>query len=322
MKETINKLKKIKIPGDTIVIPMFIGCTVASIFPQALEIGGFTTAMVKGTGPLVGVFMLFIGASLSFKNAPKALMRGGVIILVKIMIAVVIGLSVAKFMNNSLFGLSSLAIIGGMSVANNALYSGITSTFGDEIDRGAVAMTTISVGPTATMIALSSSGQANIPIWQIVGSILPLVIGMLLGNFSPYLKKHLTSGITPIIIVLGFVLGANMNFKQLISGGLAGVLLGLIVVGVGGIITIFADKSTGGSGVAGAAISSTAASAVATPGAMALIDPNLAVLVPIATPQIAASVIVTAILTPMLTGYIAKRNAKKQALKPVVVLES
>lgn len=312
MTDLISKIKKIKIPGDTIVIPMVIGVIVASVFPKSLEIGGFTTAMINGTGPLVGVFMLFIGASLSFENAPKALMRGGVIIAIKVLVAVAIGLGVAKFMNNNLLGLSSLAIIGGMSVANNALYSGITASFGTEIDRGAVAMTTISVGPTVTMIALSSAGQANIPIWQIIGSIIPLVIGMILGNYSAYLKKQLTAGITPIIIVLGFVLGANMNFRQLISGGLPGVLLGLIVVGVGGIFAILADKITGGSGIAGAAISSTAASAVATPAAMAQIDPNLASLAAIATPQIAASVIVTAILTPMLTGYIAKQSKKKE----------
>ena len=309
----LEKIKNIKIPGDTIVIPMFIGCTIASIFPQALQIGGFTTAMIGGTGPLVGVFMLFIGASLSFKNAPKAMFRGGVIIAVKIALSVLIGLGVAAFFNNNLLGLSSLAIIGAMSVANNALYAGIMATYGDEIDRGAVAMTTISVGPTVTMIALSSAGQANIPFWQIIGSILPLVIGMILGNLSPFLKKHLTAGITPIIIVLGFVLGANMNFAQLVTGGLSGILLGLIVVGVGGAITILSDKATGGSGVAGAAISSTAASAVATPAAMAQIDPALESLATIATPQIAASVIVTAILTPMLTGWIYKRSQNQKS---------
>jgi 2-keto-3-deoxygluconate permease len=311
----LDKLKKIKIPGDTIVIPMFIGCTIASIFPQAFEIGGFTTAIIGGTGPLVGVFMLFIGASLSFKNAPKALFRGGVIISVKIAVSVIIGLSVAKFMGDSLFGLSSLAIIGAMSVANNALYSGIMSSYGDEIDQGAVAMTTISVGPTVTMIALSSSGQANIPIMQIIGSILPLVIGMILGNVSPFLKKHLTSGITPIIIILGFVLGANMNFKQLIAGGFSGILLGLIVAIVGGFFGILADRLTGGTGVAGAGINSTAASAVATPASMAAIDPTLATSAAIATPQIAASVIVTSLLTPFTTSLVYKWNQKKLTSK-------
>ncbi len=309
----LDKIKKIKIPGDTIVIPMFIGCTIASIFPEALQIGGFTTAIVNdGTGPLVGVFMLFIGASLSFKNAPKALFRGGVIISVKIILSVIIGLSVAKFMGDNLFGLSSLAIIGAMSVANNALYSGIMASYGDEIDKGAVAMTTISVGPTVTMIALSAGGQANIPIMQIVGSILPLVIGMILGNTSPFLKKQLTSGTTPIIIVLGFVLGANMNFSQLVVGGLSGILLGLIVAVVGAFFGIMADRLTGGSGVAGAGINSTAASAVATPPAMAAIDPTLSELAAVATPQIATSVIVTSILTPIITSMVYKYNEERK----------
>lgn len=308
MTNLINRLKKIKIPGDTIVIPMFIGCTIASIYPQALQIGGFTTNIINGTGPLVGVFMFFIGATLSFKNAPKALFRGGVIITIKIILSVAIGLAVAQFFNNSLFGLSSLAIIGAMSVANNALYSGITAVYGDEIDRGAVAMTTISVGPTVTMIALSANGQANIPFATIIGSILPLFIGMVLGNLSPFLKKHLSAGVTPIIIVLGFVLGANMNFSQLVEGGLAGILLGLIVVFVGAAFCIVGDKLTGGSGVAGAAISSTAASAVAIPPAMVQVDPNLAAVAGIATPQIAASVIVSSILTPIVTSWVAKKK--------------
>lgn len=134
---------------------------------------------------------------------------------------------------------------------------------------------------------------------------------MILGNVSPFLKKHLTSGITPIIIVLGFVLGANMNFKQLIAGGFSGILLGLIVAIVGGFFGILADRLTGGTGVAGAGINSTAASAVATPASMAAIDPTLATSAAIATPQIAASVIVTSLLTPFITSLVYKWNQKK-----------
>ena len=49
--------KKIKIPGDTIIVPMFIGCVINTFFPQVLKIGGFTTAIVQGAGPLVGAFL-------------------------------------------------------------------------------------------------------------------------------------------------------------------------------------------------------------------------------------------------------------------------
>ena len=44
-------MKKIKIPGDTIIVPMFIGCFINTFIPQILQIGGFTTPIVKGAGP-------------------------------------------------------------------------------------------------------------------------------------------------------------------------------------------------------------------------------------------------------------------------------
>lgn len=104
-----------------------------------------------------------------------------------------------------------------------------------------------------------------------------------------------------------------MNFAQLVEGGLSGVLLGIIVLS-GFVFTVLADRFlTRGSGIAGAAISSTAASAVATPAAMMAIDPNLAKAALIATPQIAAAVIITALATPWLTALVSKKFAKKSS---------
>ena len=299
--------KPIKIPGDTIIIPMFIGCVINTFFPQVLQIGGFTTAVVKGAGPLVGAFLFFIGGTISLKNTPKAVGRGAAIILTKIAVSVVLGLLVAKVFNDDFLGLSALAIIGAISVANNAMYAGIVEVYGNEIDAGAVGITTLSVGPMVTMAALSSAGLANISIWSLVGTILPLVLGIALGNAFPYMKRVLSNGVTAIIIIVGFCLGANMSFGQILEGGVPGILLGLITTFVGGAAAIWADKATGGSGIAGAAISSTAASAIATPAALAAVDASFKAVEATATTQITASVIVTAILTPILTAWVAKR---------------
>ena len=305
--------KKIKIPGDTIIVPMFIGCVINTFFPQMLKIGGFTTAVVQGAGPLVGAFLFFIGGTISLKNTPKAVGRGAVIIASKIAVSVVLGLIVAKVFNDNFLGLSALAIIGAMSVANNAMYAGIIEVYGNEIDAGAVGITTLSVGPMVTMAALSSAGLARISIWSLVGTILPLVLGIALGNAFPYMKKALSNGVTAIIIIVGFCLGANMSFLQIVQGGLPGILLGVITTLVGGFFAILADKGTGGSGIAGAAISSTAASAIATPTALSAVDTSFKSVEVAATTQITASVIVTAILTPLLTAWVAKRvNSKKQ----------
>ena len=172
-------MKKIKIPGDTIIVPMFIGCFINTFIPQILQIGGFTTPIVKGAGPLVGAFLFVIGGTISLKNTPKAVVRGASIIIAKIIVSIILGLLVAKVFNDNFLGLSAVAVIGAISVANNAMYAGIVEVYGDEIDAGAVGITTLSVGPMVTMAVLSTAGLANISIWNLIGTILPLIIGII-----------------------------------------------------------------------------------------------------------------------------------------------
>lgn len=310
----MKKLKIPKIPGYLIIYPMLIGVLFNSLCPAFLRMGGFFTNIVDGTGALVGIFLFFLGATIDVKSTGKAVKTGGVIIITKIAIAVLLGYLVAFVFNDNFLGLSSLAIIGGISVANNALYSGITAEYGNDAEKGAVAITTLSVGPIVTMIALSSAGLANVSIWPIIGCILPLVLGIIFGATVPFLREKLTAGVSGSIIVVGFALGANMSFSQLIQGGLSGILLGIICSLLVGVITIFMDKLTGGTGVAGAAISSTAASGTANPAALAAVDPSYLAIAPIATSQIAASVIITAFLAPALTGWIYKKNKKQKHL--------
>ena len=305
----MSKLKMKRFPGDTIVVPMLIGVVLNSFVPQVLQIGGFFTGMVKGTSALVGVFLLFMGATIDIKSTPKAIKIGAVIIGTKVALSVALGLGVAFFFNDNFLPKRNVLSI--ISVANNALYSGIVSQYDDDAVKGAVAITSLSVGPTVTMIALSSAGLASTSIGSIVGSILPLILGIILGNVSPWFKQTLSAGVTPSIIVVGFALGCGMSIQQLFQGGLSGILLGLITVFVVGGVTILMDKITGGNGVAGAAISSTAASGVSNPGALAAVDPAYAAIAPIATAQVAASVLVTSFLTPMLANFVAKRSSKK-----------
>lgn len=312
MAENVKKKKHFSIPGGNIIIPMFIGAAINTFFPSFLKIGGFTTPLATGSGALVGSFLFVIGGTISFKTAPAAIKRGGSIILTKVIVAVVLGLLVGKLMNNNFLGLSALAIIGGMSGANNAMYAGVVHDFGDEVDEAAVGITILSVGPYVTMIALAASGLATFSIVTLLATILPLLVGMILANLFPAVKKILNDGMNASIVVVGFALGCSMNFQQIFVSGASGILLGVIITLVGGVFTILVDKLVGGSGVAGAAISSCAGANMATPAALAAVDASYKSIQTTATTQITAAVVVTAILTPMLTGWIAKRNAKKR----------
>lgn len=76
-------------------------------------------------------------------------------------------------------------------------------------------------------------------------------------------------------------------------------------------MTILMDKITGGNGVAGAAISSTAASGVSNPGALAAVDPSYAAVAPIATAQVARFGYYHFLPDPLLANFVAKRSGKK-----------
>ncbi|WP_425058853.1 2-keto-3-deoxygluconate permease [Sporomusa carbonis] len=302
-----------RIPGGLMMIPLLLGAVTNTLFPTAAKtFGSFTGALMTGALPILSVFFFCMGATIDFKATPYILKKGGALLGSKILAGTLLGLLAAQFMPTGMVesgvfaGLSVLAIVASMNDTNGGLYMALIGQYGKKEDGGAYTLMSMESGPFFTMLTLGIAGLAAFPWEAFVGAILPLLVGMVLGNLDHELRDFVKPAIPILIPFFAFGLGNTLNLTTVWKSGLLGVLLGIAVVVVTGTVLIIADKLTGGNGVAGIAAASTAGNAAAVPAAIASIDKTYAGIAPSATMLVATCVIVTAVLVPLATALWAK----------------
>lgn len=305
----MNFLKKV--PAGMMVVPLILGCLVNTFFPDALQIGGITTATFSSAGGscALGIMLFCMGTTLTLKDMPAILKRGGLLLISKFAIGAGLGILVGKvFGSAGILGISSMAIICAVTNSNGSVYYALMEEYGDDKDCACMPLLALNDGPFFTLVALGASGLADIPFMGLVASVVPILAGMILGNLDPKVKEFFGPVGSAIIPFAGFALGAGINLKNVIKGGISGVVLGLVTVFIGGAFIVFCDRFIGRRpGYAGWAIATTAGNAVAVPAAIALADPAWEAFASVATVQVAASTVISALLVPFITTWWAKK---------------
>lgn len=311
-----------RIPGALMIVPLFLGAAINTFFPEILDIGSFTTALFRdGLPVLIGLFFLAVGSQINVKAAVPSVEKGIVLLLAKYGVAVIAGLSVAFFTPDGvLLGLLPLAIIAAMSNSNGSLYVALTAQFGNRTDKGAVSVLSINDGPFLTMIAMGVAGLASFPILALFAAIFPMILGFILGNTSTSAREFLAPGERLIIPFAAFAIGTGINFDVLLGDAAIGVLLGIATVILSGGAAIGAlylwhvvrkhPKPTRNL-IAGVSEASVAGNAIATPAAVAAIDPSFAMVADAASAQIAAAVVTTSFILPFLVAWVSRWQRRK-----------
>ncbi|MCU1568188.1 MAG: 2-keto-3-deoxygluconate permease [Pseudarthrobacter sp.] len=309
-----------KVPGGMMLIPLLIGALLATFAPDSAKFfGSFTGALFTGGTTILAVFYVCMGASIDIKATPYILKKGGVLFGSKVLFAVIIGVVAGRFLGELpidgglLTGLSVLAILAALNDTNGGMYMALMGQYGKPKDVAAYSVMTLESGPFLTMVTLGVAGLSAFPWQALVGAIIPLLLGVLLGTLDPAMRKFLSSAAPVLIPFFALALGFGLNLGQVLNAGLLGVALGLFVLIVGGAVLFFADKLTGGSGIAGLAAATTAGNAATVPMLVAAANPAYLPAAGPATVLVAASVVVTAIGCPLVVAWYAKRLKNKEA---------
>jgi len=304
IKQTLDR-----IPGGMMLVPLLLGCVISTFAPQVpARLGSFSGALFTGAIPILAVFYVCMGATVEFRATPYVARKGGMLLGTKVACGVLAAfvlrgwIGIKPVADGWLAGLSTLAVVAAINDTNGGLYMALMSQYGRPRDAAAYSIMSIESGPFLTMVTLGIAGSTFSPL-ALLGAILPLLVGMILGNLDTKMRQFLGAAVPVLIPFFAFALGTTINLHSLWHSGLLGIGLGIFVVAFTGIALFAMDRLNGGDGVAGLAAASTAGNAAAVP---MLVAGQNAAYIPAAasaTVLVSASVMVSALLVPLITAW-------------------
>ena len=300
------------IPGGMVIVPLTLGALIATFAPGAGQFfGSFTGALFTGALPILAVFYVCMGTTIPFETLPQVAGKGGVLLAAKVGMGVVAALILGRVLGTEpiqtgmLAGLSTLAVVVAINDTNGGLYMALMGRYGAPKDVGAYSVMSLESGPFITMMTLG--GLLAFPWQTLLGAILPLCVGMLLGNLDREMREFLGKAAPALIPFFAFAIGAGLNLANVWRAGLLGLALGGVVLVISCTVMFLADRVSGGKGLAGLAAAATAGNAAAVPALVAAANPAYAKAAPYATVLVAASVVVTMLAVPLITAWSAKK---------------
>lgn len=299
-----------KLPAGTLLVPMLVSALLHTIWPELFHIGGITEDFLGGRSInfIVGMLTFSSGLIIDMTSFKTMLKRHGVIMLVKLILVVLVSLLYAKlFGQQGILGISAVAFTVAMVSMNPAMYISLVDDFGTEVDKAAFAFTGLFSIPVIPVLIYSFNGQGTVDWMPILSTILPLLLGIILGNLDPDFRDLFGGTVVILLPLLGWNMGQGMNLITAFQAGFSGIVLGILYYVFTSSIVIFDQKVLKNDGIAPMAMNSVAALSTSIPAILAQSIPELQQYVPNAIAQILMVNLITVFVTPMIIRKMSEK---------------
>lgn len=301
-----------KFPGGLLLMPMLLSAIVYTFVPNLFRIGGMTQAMftTDGLNYVIGLTCFCSGAGLNIHRIGKVLKKQGVLLLTKIIICVIASVIFIKLFGQAgIMGISAVAFITAVCSTNPSLYLALENEMGTPDDVSAFGLVGLLCVPAYPMLIFGLSQATEINWMPIVSTLVPILLGMLVGNLDDNMAKFLAPGVSVLTPFMGWSFGASINLIDAVQSGFEGVLITIMFyVLMLPILLTVERKLLKNDGISSLAISSIAGMSVSVPLLIAQSNPSIEPYVASATAQIAFGVVLTSIVTPFLAKKLDTRN--------------
>lgn len=311
-----------RLPGMAVLLPMAIGATIATVAPNRVAFGPFTTALTSGAAmPAIALLLVAVGAQISLRSALPVSGRIGVVLLGNTLVPGLLVFGYAwVYGPGGVDGIPLLTVVAAALCTSNGLWLTLARRYGTADDAyGGTIAAAINSGPLVPLLLLTgyNGGQSPVPWSALLDSVAPLLIGFAAGMLWPPVRATLRGIIPVMIVVFSFSLGLRLPLTtlahQLIPGsavGLACSVLSGMLVAIGWVVLLK------GSATVGWAASAITVGAGVVPAMIGSADPTWQPYVAVATAQVSVAVLISTAVTPILVAIAAHWPRRRAPLTP------
>lgn len=215
-------------------------------------------------------------------------------------------LAITQLEPQGLFGISTVAFVVAIASINPAIYLGLVKDFGTEHDSLAFSLAGLFSIPAFPLIIYAVSAGGDVDLMPIFSILLPLFVGMTLGNLDPAWRGIF--GQMPIVLLplLGWNIGQGIDFKAAFVADFAGILLSIVFYSLTIPVLLGVDKLLKKNGNIGLYLVTVAGASAVSPALVAASYPEVVPYAEVAATQIVTVTVITSIITPILVNYLAK----------------